>query len=137
MTSSGLAGAGPEPVDPSWRKNERGRFFRLFTLDAESLGLKDQGGVYVIWHKGIRPQWVYVGAADDLAQALEAAAKDDEISTYEVHGGLHCTWSPIRPEFRAGVVRYLREILKTVVAPRPGDEVDEAKNPPIPVQTPR
>lgn len=94
------------------------------------------GGVYVVWHKGVRPEWVYVGATDDLAQALARALDDDEIFAYEPRGGLWCTWALIRPEYRNGAVAYLRRLLNPVVDPRAGDELDLDAVQPVAIQPP-
>jgi hypothetical protein len=124
------------PLDPSWVRTEKGRFFRLLDLDPAQAGIAGVGGVFVIWHRGIRPEWVYAGASDDLGEALTKAAEDEEILSYEVHGGLSCTWAPIRKEYRPGVVRYLREVLRTVVSARAGDGIDETSVEPIAVKSP-
>jgi hypothetical protein len=124
------------PIDPAWAKSPKGHFFRLSRLEPDQVAQPGQGGVYVIWHKGVKPEWVYVGAADDLAQALMRSIDEEDIFSYEPRGGLWCSWSLIRPEFRDGVVLYLRGLLKPVIEPKPGDEVDEEKVSPIPVLAP-
>ncbi|CAA6605700.1 conserved hypothetical protein [Rhodospirillaceae bacterium LM-1] len=123
-------------VDPAWAKSPKGHFHRLISLEPDQVGLPGQGGVYVVWHKGVRPEWVYVASDDDLGQALMRALDDEEIFSYEPRGGLWCTWSFIRPEYRDGAVLYLRRLLKTVVEPRPGDEIDEEKVKPVAVLPP-
>jgi hypothetical protein len=124
------------PADPSWVRSDKGRFYRLAHLEPGESGINGLGGVFVIWHRGVRPEWVYVGASEDIGATLAKVAEDEDIMSYEVHGGLSCTWAPIKKEFRPGVVRYLREILKPVVSPRAGDGIDETRVEPIPVKTP-
>lgn len=127
---------GAAPVDPSWVRSPKGHFHRLARLEPDQIGLPGQGGIYVIWHKGVKPEWVYVAAAEDLAQALMRALDDEDIVSYEPRGGLWCSWSFIRPEYRDGAVLYLRNLLNPVVLPRIGDEVDPESVTPVPILAP-
>ncbi|MEO5375023.1 MAG: hypothetical protein H7840_12195 [Alphaproteobacteria bacterium] len=113
------------PTDPKWRRDSRGRFFRLNDVNVDQHQLRGCGGVYVLWHGGIRPRWVHVAAADDLAQALEAARADPDISRYDVNGGLFTTWASVRRDYRAGVVVYLRGLMCPIIQPSPSDRSDE------------
>ncbi len=122
------------PLDPSWAKSANGRFHRLVRLDPEAEGLSRVGGVYVVWHSGVRPQWVYVGRTEDLAAAFHHVAGNDDIMGYEVNGGLYVSWCLIREEYRGGVVRYLHDTLKPLVA---NLAVAGTDVPPIPVIAPR
>lgn len=122
-----------KPVDPGWIHNPEGGFFPLLTLDPEEVGLTGKGGVYLIWHGGMRPEWVFAGHATDLAAALHAAGNNKDISQYERNGGLFVAWSPVMPKYRAGVVRYLEMNFKPLV-PNPGDYSD--RNTPVPVTPP-
>ncbi|WNK00665.1 hypothetical protein L2D14_04400 [Thalassospiraceae bacterium LMO-JJ14] len=106
--------SGP-PIDPKWERNKQGKFFRLSHLDTRAEGLQGYGGVFVIWHSGVKPQWVYVGASDDLAQAINAASDDGDIMSYEVNGGLFVSWAPILKLRRNGVMRFLIEAMQPVV----------------------
>ncbi len=125
------------PPDPQWRRNERGFYHRLAFLEPAKLGLKHQGGVFAIWHRGVHPEWVHVGAHDDLAFALEQARDSEEINRFEVNGGLYVTWSPIAPDVRAGVVAYLRQVLHPVAQARLiGEEIPHPDTDPVPVQPP-
>ena len=100
--------SGP-PMDPRWAKSGKGRFFRFMRLDPEAQGLSGVGGVFVVWHAGARPKWVRVGRSDDLAATFHQLAEDDAVMAYESRGGLYATWSLIRAEYRAGVVRFLSD----------------------------
>jgi hypothetical protein len=124
------------PVDPKWRRNERGYFYRLMDIDVEAVGLNATGGVYAIWHRGVRPEWVYVGHSDKLGASIVAARNNDDIADFEVNGGLYVTWSPIVAEFRDGVVNYLRLQLKPVIEQVAGEHIDESA-PPVPVLPPQ
>jgi hypothetical protein len=93
-------------------RNKRGKFHRLTLLDTTAEGLKGATGVYVIWHSGVKPGWVYVGRSDNLAAAIDAAVDDDDIMSYEINGGLFVTWSPVLRHMQDGVVRFLTNIIK-------------------------
>ena len=43
------------------------------------MGLKGSSGVYVIWHAGLRPEWLTIGHAVNLAQTFEELGGVDEI----------------------------------------------------------
>lgn len=121
------------PSDPGWARNPKGLFYKFALFEPEKAGLSGVGGVFVIWHSGVKPRWVYVGQSDNLAGALDALLDNDEVMDYNKHGGLYVTWSPIKPEFRDGVCRYLLEIMAPLVEnPASIDEDIE----PIPVLVP-
>lgn len=133
-------GAPPSPdlPDPHWRRDSRGFYFRLMLLKPDRAGLRGQGGVYVLWHRGVRPEWVHVGGSADIGHSLEAARDTEEVARFEVHGGLYYTWAPIAPDFRAGVVAYLRKVLGPVARPRlPGEATPDPDETPVAVLTPR
>lgn len=129
-------------LDPEWRKGPRGGFNRLFDVDLDYFALEGKGGVYVLWHKGVQPAWVYIGFTDSLIAALDTAKDNPEFRQYDVNGGLYYSWSPILPEMRYGVVAYLRENLEPLYENLPGEalpEEDEDGDPikPIAVLLPR
>lgn len=124
--------AGP-PLDADWVKSPSGGFYPLLNLDPEEAGLTGVSAVYIIWHAGMRPKWVYVGRAKDLAKALHDLAGNDEIMDREIHGGLFVTWSLVREEFQDGVVSYLIENLEILVD---NPEARRNKDLPIPVVIP-
>ena len=103
------------PQDPNWVRDGSGRYFRLLQLDPEGQGLAGTGGVFVIWHGGMRPAWVYVGAADDLARALHDIAANPDLRAHEIRGGLFVTWSLTHAPYRAGAVAYLQDLLMPVM----------------------
>lgn len=124
--------AGRPPVDPQWVRTPKGSFYRFNTFNPETAGIRGIGGVYVVWHSGARPRWVAVGQAVDLAKALDALLDDDEVMSHSI-AGLYVTWAPIKPEYRAGVVKYLAEAMSPVVAP---PDPKDPKIEPVPVLTP-
>jgi len=81
------------------------------------------GGVFALWHLGVRPQWVYVGAADDLASAFDAARNDPDMLAYDRNGGLYVAWADLPPEQRPGVVVHLRAALVPAVSASPLDDL--------------
>ncbi|MSO88620.1 MAG: hypothetical protein EXQ89_01360 [Rhodospirillaceae bacterium] len=99
--------------DPQWRRNAKGKFFRLADIDPPA-DMPEGGGVYVIWHGGVKPQWIVVGHNRNLRDHVEKIKKDQEVRSYEVNGGVFVTWSPIIENHRDGVVNYLIQVLKPV-----------------------
>ncbi|MGJ3260302.1 MAG: hypothetical protein ACFE0S_11945 [Rhodospirillales bacterium] len=102
-------------IDLDWARNKRGKFHRLTMLDTMAERLNGLSGVYVIWHSGVKPQWVYVGASNNLGHAIDRAAEDDDIASYEVNGGLYVTWSPILKERQGGVLKFLHDAMRPAV----------------------
>lgn len=100
------------PADPQWRRPANGGYYqRLLSINLDLEALRGVGGVYVIWHRGVRPGWVHVAATDDLGRALSECRDHPAILGYEMRGGLYVTWSTVLPDFRAGVVTYLRQAM--------------------------
>ncbi|MDA0240341.1 MAG: hypothetical protein O3A84_09990 [Proteobacteria bacterium] len=112
--------------DPKWVRSPRGKYYHLLDLDAEEIGLQGVGGVYVIWHGGVRPKWVYIGESSSIARALNEAVHSSDITQYEVNGRLFVTWSPVVDKFRRSVVLYLTQTMKPLVnnprAPKENEE---------------
>lgn len=123
-----------DPVDPGWVYAPGGGFFSFLEMDPEELGLSGQGGVYLIWHAGVKPEWVFAGHTNDLAAALHADGNNKDITNYEKHGGLFVAWAPVKPPYRPGVVKYLELSFKTEV-PNPGAYDDKTR--PVPVTPPK
>ena len=104
-----------EPMDPKWKHGEGGRFPKFLDLDPEAAGLSKKTGVFAIWHTGIKPEWVYVGASTDLAARFFELGDDKDILEYRNRGNLYCSWCFILPDFQPGAVLYLTQALKPVV----------------------
>ena len=102
-----------KPFDPQWQASSRG-YYRLLTVGKEGPDLTDIGGVYVIWHRGERPAWVYVGHSNNLGETFEELQDNKDIMDYHRHGGLYVTWSQVLEPYRDGVVRFLVETLQPV-----------------------
>ena len=116
--------------DPGWVKSAGGRLHRFVMLDAEKEGLTGIGGIFAIWHGGLRPEWVYIGKSGDLAAAFQELAGNEDIRSYNVRGGLFVSWALIRDEYRNGVLRFLNDSMKPLV---PGSDIPGEDVTPIPV----
>ena len=127
---------GGAPIDPRWVRSPSGAFYQLVELDPDEAKISGVGGVYVVWHGGIRPQWVFVGETPNLGRAIDTVADDAEITQYKINGGLFVSWALVKEDFRRGVVLYLTRHLKPlIVNPRaPTEESEHTK--PIPVLVP-
>jgi hypothetical protein len=113
--------------DPAWARSPKGQFFRLIHLDPEEEGLSGVGGIFVVWHAGLWPQWVHVSAAEDLAAAIHRLADDAGVMSYEVNGGLFVSWALIPPAHREGTVAYLTGRLRPAI----GTDVHPAAGVPV------
>lgn len=122
----------PPPAPISWVRNRNGNFFKLVTLNAAKAGIAG-GGVFVVWHSGVKPHWVMVGQSDDLARTIDALRDDMELLEYDARGGLFVSWALIKPEYRAGIVKYLHDTMEPLL--ERGGSID-AKVEPIPVLAP-
>lgn len=123
------------PMTLPWGKDDRDRFHRLLHMRAMPSETVGRGGVVALFHRGARPGWVFVCAADDIAAVLLDAKDDPEILGFEGAGGVYATWALVKPAFREGVVAHLRTILKPKLLSSPLDRrVYDAE--PIPVHPP-
>ncbi len=80
-------------------------------------GLDGVSGIYVVWHGGLKPEWITVGKSANLTRDLEALSDNDDIEYYERRGGVFVTWSQIRNEYQDGALRYLIDVLDLLVPP--------------------
>lgn len=122
----------PPAAPISWVRNRNGNFCKFVTLRADRAGIAG-GGVFAIWHSGAKPRWVMVGESDDLAKTIGGLSDDTELLQYNASGGLFISWALIKPEYRAGIVKYLRESMKPLI--ERGQPIDD-KIEPIPVLAP-
>ena len=122
-----------EPVDPNWVNTPAGGFFSFLELDPEEQGLDGVGGVYLIWHAGVKPEWVFAGHGTNLAAEMHAAGNNNDITWYEKNGGLFVTWAPVKEMYRPGVVKFIEESFKTLVA---NPNAYSEKTRPVPVKPP-
>ena len=104
-----------DPVDIKWVRNRKGRFHNMIRLDVLVEGLRDQGGVYVIWHGGIKPDWLYVGFSGDLGRQIDPLIDDPRFEAFMDSSGVYVTWAIVGEEYRHGIVRYLTEKLNPAI----------------------
>jgi len=123
--------ADAKPQNPNWVKDRSGSYFRLLDLDPEEQGLTATSGIYVIWHAGVRPAYVFIGRSKNLAGALHDLASNKDVMAYEARGGLFVTWSLTHSAYQDGVVAYLTEQLMPLVDNPAVKNVD-----PVPVLAP-
>jgi hypothetical protein len=130
------AGQSDKPALIPWERDEYGHYRRLLNVRPDEEGLPGEGGVYVLWHWGVKPEWIHVSATDDLGSAIQLARDSESVLTYEPHGGVFVTWAFFKPEFREGVANYLRaEMTPKLEEALPFDSMDEQAKP-VPVQPP-
>ena len=96
--------------DAFWRPDDQ-IYPRLSEFDAVAAGLDGQGGVYAIWHLGVRPQWLRAGASDNLSKTFEMLTALEEVAAYDRNRGVFVAWAPLLSEQWAGVVKSLTERL--------------------------
>ncbi|OAZ12063.1 hypothetical protein TH4_03065 [Thalassospira tepidiphila MCCC 1A03514] len=100
--------------------------------DISELGLDGVGGVYLLWHGGLKPSWLVAGATEDLGHSFSELMRDPDIREYDTRGGVYMSWSPIKDSFREGVVHFIAKHTN------PTFECDyDSKEDPIPVLLPR
>ena len=121
------------PIDPNWARNENSKFFRFINLNPENHELAGKPGIFIIWHGGTKPTWVFVGTSRDLARDLDWCRDNEDIMYFERFGGLFASWAFVRKEYQDGAARYLTQIAKPLVdnPVAPGAGAD-----PIPVLLP-
>ncbi|MBC8339625.1 MAG: hypothetical protein ISR51_05300 [Rhodospirillales bacterium] len=121
------------PMDVHWVTSPKGQFYNFLNLEPMDHDLSGKTGVYVIWLGGHWPEWLFIGRTDDLADTLQELQSDRAILRYEREGHIYATWAEIKPQFQAGVVQYLSQVIPPAIPnPNPPDE-DE---PPIAVFPP-
>lgn len=103
------------PIDPKWARNEHGKFFRFISFEPAEHDLAGREGIFIIWHAGTKPTWVFVGTSRDLVRDLEWCRSNKDIMYFERFGGLYVSWAFVRKEYQEGAVRYLTQVAKPLV----------------------
>lgn len=80
-------------------------------LDFNADGLKGRQGLYAVWHLGVRPQWLRVGATADLGGSLASLKAAPWIVLHENNAGVFAAWAFVPPAEAAGMARFLAEKL--------------------------
>lgn len=114
-------------MDVFWVKSEKGLFYNFLNPDPAEAELMGKAGVFVLWHAGLMPEWVYIGRTKDLGQNFEDLRANREIMSFDRQGNLFVTWSEIKPEYQEGVVQYLLQVIPPIIPnPNPPDEDEPA-----------
>jgi len=99
-------------ADIEWRPGA-GVYPRLSDIAAPPLG--GRSGLYVLWHLGVRPQWVRVGFTMDLGGAVSVLANTPEVTGYAAHDGPFLAWRECTPTEAAGWLRFLTLRLEPIL----------------------
>ncbi len=123
MALKGLLGKLTGKSDRGLWQPQAGPFPRLMLMDETALAsLKNQGGVYAFWHRGVRPQWIYVGHCNDFADTLLEAQSDSDLALYDLNEGVFVSWAECPVPDRPAAVIYLRSILEPAISESPLDD---------------
>ncbi len=79
-------------------------------LSANITGVPARPGVYTLWHRGVRPQWLRVGAANNLASMFAEMVDAPEIVALGVD--VFVTWALPPANQHAGIIRFLADVLQ-------------------------
>jgi len=99
-------------LEVAWSKNAAGKFRRVPFIELAKENVSGVSAIYVIWHGGVKPGWVYVGMADDLAMDITDAKQSSEIMEYDMRGGLFITWQVFPKNMAPGVFAFLTDVLQ-------------------------
>jgi len=81
--------------------------------------LAGREGLYAIWHLGVRPQWLRVGAASDLGGAFFGLRQATWVASHEGNAGIYLAWA-FPPSGQAlGMAKLLAERLKPTFQSEP------------------
>lgn len=87
-----------------------GNYPRLLALEPRALA--GRAGLYLLWHLGVRPQWIRAGASPDLAATVLQLARAPEVADFSRHDGPFLSWSFCGTEKASGYVRFLTRRLR-------------------------
>ena len=90
----------------SWQPAEH-IYPRLSEFETIVTGLSNRGGIYAIWHLGVRPQWLRVGATKNFAETFVALTALEEVAVYDRNRGVFVAWAHAPSVQWAGVVQSL------------------------------
>ena len=92
---------------------EDARYPRLLPFDPRPLA--GRSGLYLLWHLGVRPQWLRVGFSLDLGEAIKLLANTPAITAFGANDGPFLSWCFCAEGGAAGVVNFLAGQLKPVL----------------------
>ena len=114
-----IAGAVIAPQGPdvlvAWQP-AAGQYPRLLSFEARALS--GRAGLYLLWHLGVRPQWLRAGFSNDLGAAVAQLAGDAELAAFGAHDGPFLAWSFCPPAPAPGLVKDLINRLHPVLQDR-------------------
>ncbi len=93
-----------------WNKCQGGDWCRLFGLNLDDDYFDIVNGVYVIWLGGPSETVLRVGQGFIREQLYRHQWEDDIREADKME--LYVTWTPMDADKRAGIVRFLAEVLK-------------------------
>lgn len=79
----------------------------LEMTDDDLKPLAGKSGVFILWHRGVRPQWIFTGFGADLAAAFTLLRADSDIQAYDLNEGVYAAWALVPIEGCLGIVRHL------------------------------
>ena len=114
-----IAGAVVPPQGPvtlvAWQPLA-GNYPRLLSFEARALS--GRAGLYLLWHLGVRPQWLRAGYSNDLGAAVAQLAADPEVAAFAAHDGPFFAWSFCPPARAPGLINDLINRLHPVLQDR-------------------
>lgn len=127
-----LTGAAKGPEAPLWQPASE-LYPRLIDFDAAAMDLIAVSGMAIVWHLGIRPQWLRVIASCDLAASVAAAKVAPAILGFQPNGGLYVAWARAPVPRATGLAAHLVAIVRPMfVGPLfPGEVAVSRDTPPI------
>lgn len=127
LFKGGARGSGSsKALEVAWSKNADGKFRRLNLVNVSSERLDGIQGIFIVWHGGVKPGWVYVGLSDDLASDLQDAKHSQDIMEYNSRGGLYVTWQTFPDSMAGSVFAFLSDVLQPEVR-NPDSELYKGK----------
>ena len=97
----------PKPSEDAWHP-ANAAYPSLFDLAGHAAALEGKGGIYALWHSGVRPQWLRIGAGTDLRKGLAALSAVSQVAGYRGNGGLFVAWAFLDAARLQGIVLHLR-----------------------------
>ncbi len=96
-----------EPAPAGWLPADRA----YPSLAATIPGVTNQPGIYALWQLGVRPQWLRVGAAGNLASALAQMMDVMELGEQPA-STVFVAWAYPPSGQHSGIVRFLADALQ-------------------------
>ena len=95
----------------------------IAAFDPAAENLVGKSGVYVLWHLGVRPQWLRVGVSANLGATLTVRAQEPWVIAHGNNRGVYIVWALMPLEQSMGMARFLVDKLQPAF--QDGDYLDE------------